>query len=258
ITHLVFVRGFDILGKDDQLFLQAKKNAEAVARELNKELIVVETNIRDLTDPIFFLSWIHGAAISMVCLILQDVLEKIYVPAVDFGTHPVQWCSHPDLDPLWSTESTSISYDGGDMDRVQKIGFISHFSVALKYLRVCYKNVVGKYNCGACDKCVRTMVDLAIAGVLGSANTFPKKLDLAAVKKLPGKSYSENIYLTQSLEELRKKANNKYLEEALIQALGNEEASGFTARTRAFIAGLDSKYNKGKLYRFLARKAILK
>jgi hypothetical protein len=51
ITHIVFVHGFDISLEEQPLREQASRMARAVARELGKTLVEVETNLRSFSDP---------------------------------------------------------------------------------------------------------------------------------------------------------------------------------------------------------------
>ena len=76
-------------------------------------------------------------------------------------------CSHPALDPLWSTEAVEVVHDGAETRRVDKVAALAASPLALRYLRVCWENRGGAYNCGRCGKCMRTMVDLDLAGALG-------------------------------------------------------------------------------------------
>lgn len=56
---------------------------------------------------------------------------------------------------------------------------LAHAPVALASLRVCVRR--SERNCGRCEKCLRTMVELHLAGALDSCTEFEQPLDLAAV-----------------------------------------------------------------------------
>jgi hypothetical protein len=68
--------------------------------------------------------------------------------------------------------------------RIDKVLAIARNETALKHLRVCWQNPHGAYNCGRCEKCMRTMVALKLAGVLDRCRTFDAPLDLQAVARL--------------------------------------------------------------------------
>jgi hypothetical protein len=97
--------------------------------------------------------------------------------------------SHPLLDPLFRTEEMELVHDGGEADRDEKVERIaSHESVA-KHLRVCWRNTDGAYNCGRCEKCLRTMLSLLAVGALDRCATFGSELresDVAAMEITSG------------------------------------------------------------------------
>jgi hypothetical protein len=51
-------------------------------------------------------------------------------------------------------------------------------------VRVCWPGWTEKYNCGRCEKCLRTMIALHIAGALGDAVTFQRSLILDNVRRM--------------------------------------------------------------------------
>ena len=79
-----------------------------------------------------------------------------------------------------------IVHDGCEADRPQKMAVVARSSTALEHLRVCNKQSAG-YNCGHCEKCLRTMVNLRLVDALGRCPTLPGVLDLRRVarQKLP-------------------------------------------------------------------------
>ena len=186
ITHLIFVHGFDIALANDSLRAAASRAAQEAAAELGKELIEIETDIRHVSDP--HLEWgahFHGAALALVAHGLRDHLRTIIIPATYFRDDLFPWGSHPDLDPLWSSGQLEIVHHGDDRTRPQKVASIAQHQVALDHLRVCWRNPDGAYNCGKCEKCVRTMISLQAAGALGRCRTLPGSLDMQAVRALP-------------------------------------------------------------------------
>ncbi len=74
--------------------------------------------------------------------------------------HP--WGSHPLLDPKISWSDVKIVHDGYDFSRQDKIRYLSaRWPIYLKYLRVCYFQHMA-YNCGRCEKCLRTITGLLL------------------------------------------------------------------------------------------------
>jgi hypothetical protein len=68
----------------------------------------------------------------------------------------------------------------GAIERTRKLAALVRDPVALEVLRVCWHDA--GFNCGKCEKCVRTRVALRLLGA--PAPTFPGKLDLADLDAL--------------------------------------------------------------------------
>jgi len=124
--------------------------------------------------------------------------------------------SHPLLDPLWSTESVGIVNDGAEATRIQKIQWqIARSDVALRHLRVCWENQDSDYNCGRCEKCIRTMVNLEIAGVLKQCLSFDRPLDYRDVSRVALGSYVQRNLMAQNYEAALAAGSNPSLIRAL-------------------------------------------
>ena len=77
-----------------------------------------------------------------------------------------------------------IEHVGATRAREQKVAAIAGMDLARRHLRVCYENRNGAYNCGRCEKCVRTMVALEVVGVLDQFRTMPGPLRLRRLVRL--------------------------------------------------------------------------
>jgi hypothetical protein len=186
ITDLIVVRGFDIpFARDAPVFQTILSNARRVSRELGKNVVPLATNVRDFGTR--FVHWAEsyfGAGLASVALTLEGIFEEIYIASSFSYDQLFPWGSHPALDPLWSTECLSIKHDGCNTRRVDKTRFIAQFPIVTDTLRVCtYRPFSGSiYNCGLCEKCLRTMVALHIAGALQKSKTLPSSIDLRALR----------------------------------------------------------------------------
>jgi hypothetical protein len=212
---LIFVNGFDIPLSNDELASKTVEKLQAAAHEMGKELVVLSTNIREFADK--YVSWgeqYHGAALASIGLSLR--FREISV-ASSFSTkdlHP--WGSHPALDHLWSSHLTSIRHDSVSVSRIEKVRFITQSSTAMKYLRVCWENPNNSYNCGSCEKCLRTMINLQSVCKLQQIETLPHIIPLEDVKNLKLRSIAGLIFLKENLSQLKK---NPIENNALIDAL---------------------------------------
>jgi hypothetical protein len=125
----------------------------------------------------------HGAALAAIALALAPNHGLVYIASTYSYADLHPWGSHPLLDPLWSTEAVQIVHDGGET-RVDKLRLLVQYPDVLARVRVCWENL-GNYNCGLCEKCVRTMLGLRALGVDHCA-AFPDTLtpELVSQQKL--------------------------------------------------------------------------
>jgi len=256
IDSFIFVNNsFDIDQRNKKLWEQTLKNIRAIAKEEDIELFVVKSNINshELLAPIVSWDYIHGACLAATGLALRGGFGRIYVPSTHSTTEQIPWGSNMALDQNWSTEKITFQHDGSEVTRLDKVVLqVSKSPTALRHLRVCYKNVDGAYNCGQCDKCLRTMVNLYIAGVLDKAKTFPKKLDIELIATTPTiRGKDGGIFHTENLTALKKKHLNPELQQAIATSLlntrGLEEETQFQRRVKQLIF-LDHAYTHGRLY----------
>jgi hypothetical protein len=115
----------------------------------------------------------HGAVLASVALLLASKFSRVYIPSSLSYDSMFPYGSHPDLDYRWSTELVEVIHDGYELNRFEKTEFVARSSLALRNLRVCNNVNDSHYNCGYCEKCLRTMVALEILGVIPRMAPFP-------------------------------------------------------------------------------------
>jgi hypothetical protein len=238
ITHLITIHGFDIYyGKwNTALFPRVLGNSTKVAEKFGAEILQTATNLRDLSDR--FADWgtlYNGAALASVALALNAMFGVIYIAASHSYAQLFPWGSHPILDPLWSSDSTAIVHDGCDAGRLEKIRFIAKFPIVLETLRVCFTNPQNQYNCGRCEKCVRTMIGLHIAGALQNCKTLPHHLDVDAIRSLPVQA---RYYYLGFVEELITSLSDSGTDRDIRRALEESLSSSLFVSTKREFAAL--------------------
>ena len=238
VDSLILVNGFDVDPRNQALWRLTLENITAIAETEKVELVVVKTNIHALLEPILAWDYTHGGCMAAVGLFLRNQFRQIYIPSTHSVAEQIPWGSNLALDKHWSTETTAFRHDGSETTRLGKVtSQISKSPVALKYLRVCYMNTSGTYNCGRCDKCLRTMVNLYIAGALEAATTFPDTIDTALVATVPTiKGADGGIFHGENLAALRAKNLAPALQQAIASSLDKT-----VAIQNSTIASLKSK-----------------
>jgi hypothetical protein len=170
IRDALFIHGFDI-GKrardpEDERYQMALRRLEPVAAEAGLRLISCRTNLRHLpSQPDFFELRYSAAALAAVGH------ATTLGPAFMFigGSFPVStrvpWGSHPAVDGLLSSQRVTVIHEGSRFSRLQKVRDIARWPAALAALRACPAKPEIQANCGQCEKCLRTRLELLAAGV---------------------------------------------------------------------------------------------
>ena len=208
----------------------ASRTVQRVAAAFGVHLIEVESNFASLLEDWFEVGrrghlsptmlnfeLAHGAAMAAIAHLLPRTIGRVYIAAGSTYKHLEPWGSHPLLDPMWSTEKRSFVHDGAAATRIQKAHTVAGSDVALQTLRVCQEGGTRTgLNCGRCEKCLRTMVNLRIAGALDRCTVFAERLDLARLS-LAHTSFVDEFY-EQNLNAARALGTDPELVAALERA----------------------------------------
>lgn len=251
VDSFILVKGFDIEPRNTSLWDATLKNISAITAAERIELVAVQTNIQGLVEPILSWDYLHGGCLAAVGLFLRRAFRQIYIPASFSLEEQQPWGSCLALDGHWSTESTTFVHDGVEATRLEKvIRQIAQSPLALEHLRVCYENVRGSYNCGQCDKCLRTMISLYIAGALEKSRTFPHGIDPERVSAMTAPSVNGTFPAeSQNLHGLRERNLAPDLQQAIIATMNNAVAARSSmADFKDWVKGLDHLYTGGYAY----------
>lgn len=181
ISRLLLIQGLEISLLNETLFAQAVSSARSFAEETGRDVVLVRTNLRRLGDAHRLdIHLFHGALLAGAALVTGHA--RTYVPSSSTYAHLAPWGSHALLDAHWSTEACELVHDGAEAPRTEKLATIARASSARRVLRVCLADTAA-YNCGRCEKCLRTMVTLHLLGV--EAPTFPPFPSVAALRQAP-------------------------------------------------------------------------
>ena len=160
IQTLVGIWGFDISLKREDHWKLSKDLLEKYSQATGKDLILVKTNIRDLSNGL--LSWgadYHGTALSGVAKALSNHLKKVYISATH-SEETKRWGQFPSLSRAFSTD-TQVLEEHGAVIRTEKAFALADKPEAT-LLRVCYRNKTDLANCGVCQKCIRTRIEFSL------------------------------------------------------------------------------------------------
>lgn len=205
ITDLVFVHGYDVRLSDTSKRDAISQMGKELEKKMGIRFIELETNsIRLFRD---YGSWglhAHGYGLGAAVRLLSGCLDKIYIPSSFQWGELFPWASHPETDPLFSDEDLMIVHDGCEAVRTEKVAAIADDATAQKHLRVCTAKIEGLYNCGYCEKCIRTMTSLYAIGKLSAFQTFPISLSLNNIRSLIISDESSRRFVQENILLLEK------------------------------------------------------
>jgi hypothetical protein len=170
IRSALFIHGFDI-GKratdpEEERFDAAYVALQRIVEPKRLRLVRCRTNLRHLYRyPDFWLLRHNGAALAAVGHAAASVPGHLFIGSgIDImDASPLG--SHPAVDGLFSSQQVTVVHDGARLTRLEKIRELSRWPAALADLRVCPHGAVDRLNCGRCEKCLRTRLELLAAGI---------------------------------------------------------------------------------------------
>jgi len=209
VSHCLMINGFD---DDSDLentgsFLALQRVYEPVMAAHGLELLVARTNLLQFLGT-QLRAQAFAAFLTAPALALGRLFSRFYVSAgarvTDMGLFKDG--SHLMLDHLLSTETMETSHEGAHLTRLEKTLAISRWPETYARLRVCF-NATGFQeggraiaNCCACEKCLRTMVTLELAGVLRNYVCFPRPLRRRDVRNIDFASSRRDFFIPEIIE----------------------------------------------------------
>lgn len=221
ITHLLFAQGLDIPLENVDFYAAVLNHIRQITDKLGLKLIPIKTNVRQLTTPLLDWHKTHGSALAAIALCLEPLFGAVFIPGEQDYTYLSPRGAHPLTDPLWSTETLRFIHDGAEVDRIEKVhSQIARSEVALDHLRICWQNVDGQYNCGRCEKCLRTKINLYLAGALDRCSAFEtREIDPRQIESLVIRDDYVLDYAKQNYAALAQKQGDIVLKKALKKAI---------------------------------------
>lgn len=142
--------------------------ARRFAADAGLDTLPITTNLREL-EPDFglFSTRYFGLMLAASAHALAPRLTRAVVAADLEVAHLFPWGSHPLLYLLADSSALEIWESGGEHSRLEKTRFLAQRPEMLAHIVVCQEGPLSgdAPNCGQCEKCVRTLASLIVAGV---------------------------------------------------------------------------------------------
>jgi hypothetical protein len=235
IGHCIFVQGWDIPLARRNFYESLKQKYNRLLSELGVSLLPVRSNLRELLVHAR-VAWgiSHGTALGSLGLMMHHHFARIYIPGGTSYGRNLKWGSNPITDPLLSTENVLFVHHGGDMSRVEKVKKIADWPPSYYWLRVCWLNSRGEDNCCKCEKCLKTMVSLEVAGTLREHKTFPCSLPINDRRKWNW-LHESPLYVVDDLIKYARSEGRNDIVRKLVEAVSksNKQRVLFSIKHRA-------------------------
>ncbi|MEU4238183.1 hypothetical protein [Actinoplanes sp. NPDC026619] len=184
VRALVTVWGADIQLKDRSLWDQLCRVLRDSALTADRRQVVARANLQELIDGPALTrkcgfaggSWWgavqHGLALTSVTVPVATVLglTRVVIAGSDLGGVDVPWGSSPRTDNEIRWSGGRVEHDQAELSRFDKISRVIapylHGGGRLN-LAICYQPGRGPdgLNCGRCEKCQQTTIQLLLAGI---------------------------------------------------------------------------------------------
>jgi hypothetical protein len=158
-----------------------------IAEAAGVELRVVATNILDLERDLGFVSrQFLGAALASAAHALASDFDSVAIGSGWDVSHGVRCGSHAFVDPQYSSGAVEIRHEGSASRRLDKVARVARWEPALRNLAVCTDPAPPEPwgNCGRCEKCLRTRLELVAAGAPDAAPFPPPAISAGALEPL--------------------------------------------------------------------------
>jgi len=207
IRNAVLVHGFDIPLADTVALEAAQTSARAIVSSLGVPLHVISTNSYE-----FCFNWedaFYSQAVAAMMASASSCNGCVIGGCEPYSDFPIPWGSNPVTNPLLSSAEFSVTTDGLELGRVDKVKLIAGWPEARRNLRVCWQAGADGRNCGRCEKCIRTKLEFLCHGITTPECFPPEPLimrDIRAVKpKNPAQLtlLREIVFFAEQNESLR-------------------------------------------------------
>jgi len=180
ISHAFWIRGLDYPGEEES---SAARSAYArldapiseICGDADVRLVRITTNLRRLdADLSFFARWYLGGALLSGAHLLASRFSTVALGSSWPAEHLVPWGTHPFLDVRYGSAAVSVRHEALGISRIGKLARLRAYPRSLERLITCSDAPAAPaLNCGRCTKCVRTLLEMEVAGVLDQARSFP-------------------------------------------------------------------------------------
>lgn len=182
LTDVLLVHGFDVPLDKPDTFDQLRNRVKPLIDELGLGFRMIRTNIK--TESRQHWEDSYSAQLSGCLHSFSDEFGFALIGSGEsYSELAFPWGSTPITDNLFGGDLMQVRLDGSGYTRTEKVELISRYPTALSVLKVCWEGDAQDRNCGQCEKCIRTKLNLLAVGVRNPP-CFDEPLDLESILKI--------------------------------------------------------------------------
>ncbi len=192
LRYLVWIDGIDTEQVDGEDRARFHNWIREAADATGKKLVSVRANFRRVLHRDLGLDWgpMYVMAPYGLAHFLSPHISRMLIGSevsyAEMNIAPSARAYDPVLDHYLSTPAVRIKIHGMTHQRHEKIAHLASDGGNFDHLIVCIQRFVfgqktGK-NCGRCEKCLRTLAGIRMAGAPHPARSFDAELDLGALR----------------------------------------------------------------------------
>lgn len=203
VATAVLIHGFDIPLSATAAFEAARRSAEAALCGFAIPLTIVRTNWREIAETNWEMD--HMTAIAACLHQFSGACDLgVFGSDLTYGFNFWPWGSNPAIDHFLAGGRFGMRAEGQGFKRTARAALVATVPALLDNLRVCWAGPMTGGNCGRCEKCVRTQLNLLAAGY-DPGPAFPVRASLRDVLLLNAPHPGSMDYLVDILEAARQR-----------------------------------------------------
>jgi hypothetical protein len=182
LDTVMMVQGFDVALDNYADLRELVARTEPIRQLAGVRLLPIRTNSKELRLQ----KWEDSCGAELAaCLHMcaGGFTRALIASSEPYDALVLPWGTNPLTDHLLSGGHLAIVHHGAAFSRTEKIAYLAGFPTALASLKVCWRGERKGRNCGVCEKCIRTQLNLLAVGV-PHAPCFDESLDLRRIESI--------------------------------------------------------------------------